>query len=142
MASEPDDRAAIVRLTHDYAFYNDTFDVERLVGLFLPDGWFDMTPSSLERYEGREAIREFFLREERALSHVMHLTANHRIDVAGDEATGTVYYHAMAVVRRAGVENAARGYYDDAYRRTEEGWRFASRRSVPLLPWEPIRAPR
>ncbi|MCW2990654.1 MAG: hypothetical protein JWM73_1248 [Solirubrobacterales bacterium] len=134
-----DDVAAIVRLTHDYALYNDTFQVDRLVDLFVEDAWFDMAPAGLERYEGREVIRDFFEREKRALSHVMHVTSNHRIDVTGDTATGTAYFFAMGVTRRSGTENAAKGYYDDAYVRTAEGWRFASRSSIPLLPWVPIR---
>jgi ketosteroid isomerase-like protein len=134
-----DDVAAIVRLTHDYALFNDTFRVDDLVALFTEDAFFDMEPAGLERYEGRAAIRDFFEREKRALSHVMHLTSNHRVDVDGDTATGTAYYHAMGITRRGGRENQARGYYDDRYVRTPEGWRFASRRSCLLLPWEPIR---
>jgi ketosteroid isomerase-like protein len=135
------DVAQIVRLTHDYALYNDTFQVDLLVNLFAPDAWFDMQPAGLDRYVGREAIREFFQREERALSHVMHLTSNHRVDVDGDSASGTAYFLAIGISRRSGRENQARGYYQDDYVRTADGWRFASRSSIPLLPWEPIRAP-
>jgi hypothetical protein len=131
----------IVRLTHDYALYNDTFDLDRLLALFVANAWFDMTPAGLDRYEGTGEIRDFFERERRALSHVFHLTANHRVDVAGAEATGTAYFLAIGVTRRGGVENQARGYYEDAYVRTDAGWRFRSRRSVPLLPWTPIRKP-
>lgn len=136
-----DDVAAIVRLTHDYALYNDTFRVDELVDLFTDDAVFDMRPAGLDRYEGREAIRDFFEREKRALSHVMHLTANHRIDVEGDTASGTAYFLAIGVTRREGRENSARGYYDDRYVRTRLGWRFVTRRSCLLLPWEPVRRP-
>ena len=129
----------IVRLTHDYALFNDTFQVDALVDLFVEDACFDMTPAGLDRYAGRAAIRDFFEREKRALSHVIHLTSNHRVDVDGDRAAGTAYFHAIGVTRRDGVENAARGMYEDAYVRTPAGWRFASRRSVPLVPWTPIR---
>ncbi len=137
------DLAQIVRLTHDYALYNDTFQVDLLVNLFMPDAWFDMKPAGLDCYVGQDAIREFYQREERALSHVMHVTSNHRVDVDvdGDSATGTAYFLAMGISRRSGRENHARGYYQDAYVRTVDGWRFASRSSIPLLPWEPIRAP-
>ncbi len=44
----------IVRLTHDYALYNDTFQVDALVDLFVSDAFFDMTPAGLDRYEGRD----------------------------------------------------------------------------------------
>ncbi len=133
------DVSSIVRLTHDYALYNDTFQVDQLVDLFVSDAWFDMEPAGLERYEGRDAIRDFFERERRALSHVMHLTGNHRVDLDGDCATGTAYFLAMGITRRESKENHARGYYSDSYVRTPGGWRFASRTSVPLLPWVPIR---
>ncbi len=131
----------IVRLTHDYALYNDTFRIDELMSLFATDAFFDMAPAGLERYDGVEKIREFFEKEERALSHVMHITSNHRIDVTADTGVGTVYYHAMGITRRGGHENQARGYYEDTYRKTADGWRFASRRSCILLPWEPILRP-
>jgi hypothetical protein len=135
------DIADIVRLTHDYALYNDTFQVDDLVALFVSDATFDMTPAGLDCYRGRDAIRDFFERERRALSHVFHLTANHRIDVDGDTASGTAYFLAIGVTRRAGVSNEVRGYYADEYARTPAGWRFTSRQSNPLIPWTPIRKP-
>ena len=98
----------IVRLTHDYALYNDTFQVDALVDLFVEDAFFDMTAAGLERYDGRTAIRDFFEREKRALSHLIHFTSNHRVDVDGDRAEGTAYFHAIGLTRRDGIENAAR----------------------------------
>jgi SnoaL-like domain len=132
------DEQDIVRLTHDYALYNDTFRVDDLVGLFVQGAWFDMEPAGLRRYEGREAIRDFFEKEKRALSHVYHLTSNHRIDIDGDTATGTAYFLAVGVTRRSGTENSVHGYYADDYVRTSDGWRFGSRTSNPLIPWTPI----
>jgi SnoaL-like domain len=136
-----DDVADIVRLTHDYALLNDTFRVDELVELFLPDAHFDMVPAGLACYQGRGEIRAFFEKERRALSHVFHLTSNHRVDVDGDRATGTAYFLAVGVTRRDGAENQVRGYYADAYVRTAAGWRFASRQSNPLIPWVPVRRP-
>jgi ketosteroid isomerase-like protein len=136
-----DDVADIVRLTHDYALYNDTFRIDELVELFVAGAWFDMEPAGLGRYEGRDAIRAFFEKERRALSHLFHLTANHRVDVDGDRAAGTAYYLATGVTRRDGVQNEARGYYADSYVRTADGWRFASRQSNALIPWVPVRRP-
>ncbi len=140
-SSPVEDILEIERLVNRYALLNDTFQVEELVALFTPEAYFDMVPAGLERYQGREAIREFFLKEKRALSHLMHLTANHLIELAGDRATGTAYFLAMGITRRGGVENHARGYYEDSYVRAAEGWRFAARSSNPLLPFEPIRKP-
>jgi ketosteroid isomerase-like protein len=135
------DVADIVRLTHDYALFNDTFQVDELVSLFTPDAVFDMVPAGLDRYVGRDAIRDFFERERRALSHLYHLTSNHRVDVDGDSASGTAYFLAVGVTRRDGITNQVHGYYTDTYARTSAGWCFASRQSTPLIPWDPIRKP-
>jgi hypothetical protein len=124
----------IVRLTNDYAFYNDTFQVDLLVGLFAPDAVYDMGPVGLGRLVGQNELRVFFEREARAVRSLAHFTTNHRIDIDGDRATGTVYHHAIGVIRRSGARNELHGYYDDAYVRIADRWRFASRRLVPLLP--------
>jgi ketosteroid isomerase-like protein len=132
---------AIQRLTYDYAFFNDTFRVDELVALFTEDGVFDLSSAGLERYEGHAAIRAFFERERRAVTHLMHVTTNHRIDVSGDSASGTVYF--LGTARSAdGRENAARGYYDDSYVRVDGTWRFRSRTVVTLLPFAPMRPAR
>jgi hypothetical protein len=136
-----EDRLLLAELLNRYAFYNDTFDVDSLLGLFVEGASFDMTEAGLERYEGLAAIRNFFERERRALSHLMHLTSNHLVELDGDRATGTAYYLAAGIVRRTGIENQARGYYEDTYVRTGDGWRFASRRSRLFLPFEPVRRP-
>lgn len=134
-----EDRWQIGQLLNRYALLNDTFDVDGLLDLFVPAATFDMTEAGLERYEGIEAIRDFFERERRALSHLMHLTSNQLLDLDGDRATGTAYYLAIGIVRRSGTENQARGYYEDSYVRTGDGWRFESRKSCVLLPWVPVR---
>src|SRR3954466_3181393 len=104
---------AIERLTYEYAFYNDTFQIEPLVALFAPDGVLDFTRAGMRRHEGHASIRDYFEREQRALSHLMHVTTNHLVDVAtaGDTARGTVYFLATGVMRD-GRENQARGYYE------------------------------
>jgi hypothetical protein len=130
---------AIARLTFDYAFFNDTFRVDELVELFAPDAVLDFTRAGLSRLEGRDSIRDFFERERRAVTHLMHVTTNHRLDVGSDTATGTVYFTATAAMSD-GRENTARGYYDDAYVRRDGSWRFAARVIVPLLPFEAIRS--
>lgn len=131
----------IVRLTHTYALLNDTFRVDELMELFVEDADFDMRPAGLDLYEGKAAIRDFFERERRAMSHLMHVTSNHIVDFesGGDRAKGTAYFLAMGITRKRGVENHARGYYGDEYVRTSEGWRFQRRSSNLLLPFEPLR---
>lgn len=133
-----EDLEAIRRLTYQYAFYNDTFQIDALVALFVEDGVFDLSGAGLRRYEGHDGIRHFFQREQQAMSHLMHVTTNHLVELDGDQATGTVYFLGIGV-SRDGRESQARGYYDDRYVRTVDGWRFRSRATITLLPFEPIK---
>lgn len=135
-----DDRE-IVRLTYEYALANDRFDVDAVVALFAEGGAIDMTEFGMRRYEGLAAIRAYFEKEASVLSHLMHVTSNHLIEVTDDAAAGTCYFLAIAVTRQ-GHENQARGYYEDEYVRTVAGWRFASRRMKPLLPYNAVRESR
>jgi hypothetical protein len=48
-----------------------------------------------------------------------------------DEAGGRVYMVELRLDAKTGQETKAFGLYQDRYRRTEEGWRFASRRFQP-----------
>ena len=48
-------------MTYEYAFYNDTFQIEPLVALFEPDGVLDFTPAGMRRHEGHASIRDYFV---------------------------------------------------------------------------------
>jgi ketosteroid isomerase-like protein len=135
---EASDVAVIEQLTYRYALYNDTFRIDELVDLFTPDGVIDFTQVGMRRHEGRDSVRGYFEHERRVVSHLMHITTNHLIEIHGDTATGTVYFLALAVLID-GQENPARGYYEDVYARTPDGWRFRSRVIVPLLPFSPVK---
>lgn len=58
----------------------------------------------------------------------MLLVANHVVDLAGDEATGTVYCIAQLHQGGAFVEQSL--VYEDRYVRTAGGWRFRTRRHL------------
>jgi ketosteroid isomerase-like protein len=135
------DAGEIERLTYEYALRNDRFDVDGVMELWVDDCLFDMSELGMRRLEGFAAVRGYFEKERDALTHIMHVTTNHIIDVAGDEATGTAYFLAIAVTNQ-GNENQARGFYDDRYVRTADGWRFAVRRLRLLLPYRPVREAR
>ncbi len=63
----------------------------------------------------------------------VHAQWNHRIDVDGDEASGTVYFMALGALVGGGRTEWL-GYYRDDYRRTPQGWKFARRELHPLMP--------
>lgn len=69
-----------------------------------------------------------------AFSATQHAVSNHRIEVAGDQATS----RAAFLVTHVETENPADcyhlgGWYDGAYRRTTDGWRFVRLR--PSIVW-------
>lgn len=127
------DVETIRRLTHDYAWFVDTFDIEGLMQQFTSDAVFDATPVGLVRLEGANQIRAFFEDEFTMMAHQMHSISNHRIDVAGDEATGIIYFAAQGVAREGGGVSAS-GYYQDRYQRSDGVWRIHERRAFALTP--------
>jgi 3-phenylpropionate/cinnamic acid dioxygenase small subunit len=63
-----------------------------------------------------------------------HMTTEAVIEIDGDEATQRSY---LLFLDRAGGSTrvANSGTYDDRLRRTENGWRFVSRRTTLDAPW-------
>lgn len=135
MSHAPDqlaDLEEIRRLSYDYTLAIDIGDIDGLLSVFTEDGVLDATATGQERWLG-ESLREYFSTQQfPAMAHQMHLATNHRIDLHGDTATGTVYYLVFGT-SNAGDSVFAGGYHEDEYVRTADGWRFALRRAVPLL---------
>jgi ketosteroid isomerase-like protein len=119
----------IKQLSYTYTLGLDTADADLLVATFADDAVFDMTATGLPRLLGTGQIRDFFTNEQfPAMSGQIHLATNHRLALAGDRATGTVYYLVHGVANDGRTIFAA-GYHADEYVRTEAGWRFASRQA-------------
>lgn len=127
------DFEAIRRLADDYCWYADTHDVDGIVGLFTDDGVMDATAVGMQVFRGTEALQAFYAKIIPLHEWSQHLAGTHRIDLGGDTATGTSYYLMHGAVKDGGPISAA-GYFEDRYTRTANGWRFASRRGVPLGP--------
>lgn len=123
----------IQRLASDYCWYADHRDVDGIVSLFSEGAVFDARAVGLTEVTGLEALRDFFQSLLPLHEYSQHMLGNHRIDLDGNSARGTCYYLMQGAIRNAGPISAA-GYYEDAYVRTAEGWRIASRRGVPLTP--------
>lgn len=124
----------IKRLAHDYAHAVDGPVVDEIVGLFTPDCVWDLRALGGDVARGREEVRAYFAATAESLLGTVHLTSNHvvDVDVDGEAATGSSYFHAV-FVDAAGVRHEALGRYVDEYARTSEGWKFQSRIVLPLL---------
>ena len=103
--------------------------------LFTPDGFFAPSENGVvgTRWQGREKLAEVSGGGVRGCKNVgwirqgvVHLYVNHIITPTADGATGTVDM-LMSGLGGDPYRIRAEGYYADTYRKTPQGWRFASR---------------
>ncbi len=113
----------IRQLASHYAVHMDARNLERLVGLFVPEVRVGRDRS------GREALREDFDQQLRAIGVSFLHVGSHAIDLAGpDEATGVVYCKAEIQDGDRWIHQAIQ--YHDQYARVEKAWFFVRRRHL------------
>lgn len=117
------DEAAIRDLVRRYAHCVWQRDAAGAAALFAVDAVMDT--GDRPPLEGRQAILDEYRRTFDA-SGFRPFVHNHVVDIQGDRATGTAYLDLRASVDGRAMEGW--GFYEDAYVRTDEGWRFARRR--------------
>jgi hypothetical protein len=93
-------------------------DPARFAELFTEDGVWEV---SAEPARGRDAIRERAAASQR---FKLHLAANPIVELDGDRAEGAWHVLVPSTASDGSAVWLA-GTYDDAFVRTEEGWRFA-----------------
>ncbi len=126
MTDHTADLLALRYLVERYAKGCDTRDAALLATVFA-DGatvtvhWTDRPPSTMRMPEHLDRIPTGLGRYERT----MHFVGNHRAEVDGDEAVGETYCLAHHVLD--GNDHVMAIRYQDAYRRTADGWRLVSR---------------
>lgn len=126
------DVQAIDRAIADYAFYLDTFQIEKVLEIWHDDAIFALTPIGEgilnSKKEIEVALREFFA----TVTQWAHTTGNRRIDMDGDEATATSHVH-FNYIHRDGRRREGDGYWSDEWIRTESGWEMIFKTYLPLL---------
>ena len=130
-----EDIEAIKALKASYCFLTDDGEVDRLAELFTADAVWD--GGVIGRFEGRAAIREFFVDLPKLISFALHLVMNPRIEVHGDRATGQWYL--VEPNTTAGREMAVwgAGRYDEEYVRVDGQWKFQRVVLEPVF-WTPF----
>lgn len=130
------DWTAIVSATHAYALGLDRFDPELALSAFTSDAVWDATPVGLARYEGEDAIRDFFVKDAGQVRDQFHIITNHLVEFDdADTARGTNYVFSEGHLE-GGASFKAIALNEDTYRRTDDGWRISSRVISPLTPPE------
>ncbi|WP_370328289.1 nuclear transport factor 2 family protein [Euzebya sp.] len=134
------DRLAIAELIAAAAWALDTGDADAFVGTFTDDATLDMG----EVHHGRDAIRRFvdaFVADDLSYPRGQHLVTGTVITPDSGGAVARSYVtrvHRLPMGGRGNTQVVWTGYAVDAVSRTQEGWRFASRR---LRAWEGEKAP-
>jgi 3-phenylpropionate/cinnamic acid dioxygenase small subunit len=122
-----EDNDAIRELLARYCFLLDSYKLKEFAALFTADGeWISRNGQAV----GPEAIERLLrglVPEPAPGKRRKHFTANILIDLAGD---GAAVVSNFLVVRdsETGPVIAVAGTYDDTVVRTNEGWKFKSRR--------------
>ncbi|HEU4427945.1 MAG TPA: nuclear transport factor 2 family protein [Myxococcota bacterium] len=117
----------IQQLAHRYAVYLDARDLDRLVGLYVPDVRVGKAAS------GHAALRADFARALRAVGVTFLHVGNHVVDFADDaHASGIVY--TRGEIQDGGPESTRwivqAIQYHDTYEKREGRWLFARRRHL------------
>jgi len=127
------DRAAISDLIHLYATGVDQRDWPRYRRCFTDP--FEVDLSSWNGAPARSMPADVWVEGVRAglsgFDSTQHISANHLIELDGDEARCTSYMQASHCLD--GDRAVLGGYYDSDLRRTAEGWKI--RRSRLTITW-------
>jgi len=120
-----EDRIEIKQLRHRYAYAVDSHDWETFQTLFTDDATIRFPQDNAEQsaFEGRDGLEAFGEAMDEHLIFSAHMMHNPVIDVKGDTAAGTWYAEVPEVTPQGSV--LIHGRYEDEYRRTSGGWRFA-----------------
>jgi uncharacterized protein (TIGR02246 family) len=127
-----EDAEAIRNLKARYAALCDQqYDADGIAALFTEDALWESP--GLGRFEGREAIRNFFRGASQIFSFAIHYSLNGHIEVEGDTARAR-WYLFMPCTVAAGNRAMWRASIDhETYARVGGTWMFCRKRSEPLM---------
>ena len=117
-----EDIEEIKKLKARYCLYCDAnFDADALVSLFAEGAVWE--GEGLGRFEGRDAIHNFYKNITQRLTFAVHYVANPIIEVSGNNARGTWYLWEPATLQGKQAIWIG-GRYEDEYVRVDGKWLF------------------
>ena len=123
-----EDAEAIRNLKARYAAYcDDNYDADKIAELFVEDAVWQSGP--IGRYEGREAIREFFRGASKIFSFAVHYYLNPQIEVRGEAAQARWYSFMACTMGDGNMATWRAGIDDEEYVRVNGEWKFKSKTS-------------
>ena len=118
-----EDLEEIKRLKARYCNYcDDNYDADKIAELFVEDAVWEST--ELGKFQGREAIREFFRRASQIYTFAIHYSLNSRIEVDGDTARARWYLFMPCIVGEGNRAMWRAGIDDEEYVRVDGRWMF------------------
>jgi ketosteroid isomerase-like protein len=131
LVRELHDRAMISELLLRFARALDERDWEGYAALYADDGvlqlpWGPPRPKGILADDTEANLGRF--------AATQHISSNHQIAIDGDSATSRSYLQAVHVIDPESEDGlwTVGGWYDCAYRRTPDGWRFARVALIPV----------
>lgn len=135
-----EDRLAIADLRARATWALDTGDADAFLATFTPDAVLDLG----EVHRGHDAIRRFvdtFTREDTSFPRAQHLLTGEVVTAQPGGAVVRSYVtrvHRLPMGGRGNTQVVWTGYAVDTCARTDDGWRFTTRR---WRAWEGEKAP-
>ena len=131
-----EDVEAIKQLKTRYCAYcDDSYNADGIAGLFVEDAVWD--GGIRGRAEGREEIRDFFIRAPQRLPFAIHMVMNPIIEVSGDEASGTWYLFQPCTFAEGNQAVWGSARYDEEYVRVDGEWKFKNLKLTSFF-WTPF----
>ena len=127
-----EDVEALQNLKARYAaFCDDNYNPDGIAELFVEDAVWES--GSLGRFEGREAIREFFQGASKIFTFALHYGLNPQIEVTGDTARAKWYLFMPCTVGDGNKAMWRAGIDDEEYVRVNGEWKFKSKMSAGIF---------
>ena len=121
-----EDTDAIRNLKAKYAGYcDDNYNPDKIAELFVEDATWES--GSLGRFEGREAIREFFRGASKIFTFAIHYGLNPHIEVTGDTARARWYLFMPCTLGDGNQATWRASIDDEEYVRIGGEWKFKSK---------------
>ncbi len=115
---------AIKKLKARYsALCDDNYNPDGIADLFVEDGVWD-GGTAFGKYEGREAIRNFFTDAPQIFPFAVHMVLNPIIEVNGDTAKGTWYFLGAFTHSEGNRALWGSAKYDDEYVQVNGEWKY------------------
>ena len=126
------DTDAIRNLKARYAeLCDDNYSPDGIAALFVEDAVWDS--GALGRFEGRDAIREFFRGASKIFTFAIHYSLNPQIEVTGDTARARWYLFMPCTIGDGNQALWRAGIDDEEYVRVDGQWMFKSKKSTGVF---------